>query len=255
MRTQNEAGYYLMVELQGCVELEKNHAGKEHFHPFWELIWAQQPVKVTCEGVCRTTRCALLPAGQKHFVCSEGQSCSMLYLGFRFSGSGNLAPETGEDLAAQLPCLPEQCEKLLALPPEKFMAARMPVLQLLGQVVEVLTQNSAPVQPGRSAVMAEKVKQLCDPYNSYTVRQMAAMLYVTPGYLSDVFRTQTGMRIKEYQTLLRMEEALSLLLSTDLSVAEIALRLGYTTPSYFIRCFEQQYHQPPGFFRRAAGET
>ena len=76
------------------------------------------------------------------------------------------------------------------------------------------------------------------------------MLYVSANYLSDVFHAETGMRIKEYQTLVRMEEALRLLVSTDLSVAAIAAQLGYANPSYFIRCFEQRYHRTPGAVRQ-----
>ena len=59
----------------------------------------------------------------------------------------------------------------------------------------------------------------------------------------------TGQGIPE------LKEALRLLVSTQLSVADVAKRLGYANPSYFIRCFEQRYHRTPGAVRRTASEN
>ena len=105
-----------------------------------------------------------------------------------------------------------------------------------------------------SSIFAKPLCGLCGLATSsmagYSVQQMAGMLYVSANYLSDVFHSETGMRIKEYQTLVRMEEALRLLVATELPVVAIAAKLGYANPSYFIRCFEQHYQRTPGSVRQ-----
>ncbi len=250
MRIQNEAGFYLMVELQGRVDVEPDYPGYEHFHPFWELIWAEAPIRLYCGGEWHTTHTALLPAGLQHRVAGAGTACRMLYLGFRFAGSTqDNAPQPLFPMPD--PTLDTACAALLAKPQQSFFEAQSEVLTLLASVVHSLPSNAAAVS--HRTALTEKVRQLCAPQYSYTVRQMAGMLYVSPNYLSDVFHAETGMRIKEYQTIVRMEEALRLLVSTSLSVAAIAKQLGYASPSYFIRCFEQRYHRTPGAVRQENG--
>ncbi len=251
MREQNEAGYYLMTELQGRVELAADYPGYEHFHPFWELLWADAPVRLSWQGGSRSTRAALVPAGLVHRVAGDGRPCRLLYIGFRFPDGSLPQGERLSPLPVRLPTLDAAAEELLALPTQDFFAARGEVLTLLAEVLQQLPLSQPP--GGRSSALAEKIRQLCGPYCHYTVRQMAGMLYLTPNHISDVFRAETGLRIKEYQTLVRMEEALRLLVSTAQPVAEIAARLGYANPSYFIRCFEQRYHCTPGAIRQAGG--
>ncbi len=250
MRIQNEAGCYLMAELQGRVQLAADYPGYEHFHPFWELVWANAPICVTVGETQTVTRAALLPAGVSHRVQGAGQPAHMLYLGFRFSGS----PRQVQTLLPwpQDAVLDAAAAALLALPQQAFLAAQADVLQLLAALVRHLPAQSP--QTGRTDPLVEKVKQLCRPCSSYTVRQMAGMLYVSPSHLGNVFFAATGMHIKQYQTLVRMQEALRLVLTTDTPVADIAAQLGYTSTSYFIRCFEQHHHRTPGAMRASMGK-
>lgn len=250
MRVQNESGFYLMVELQGQVDVEREYPGYEHFHPFWELIWADAPIRLHCGEESYTVRAALLPVGLRHRVSGAGTDCRMLYLGFRFAGSAQEGAEQpillGRDAGVD-----EACAALLAMPQQRFFSAQSEILSLLSSLVSRLPVAAG---AGHRAALTEKIRQLCAPENHYSVQQMADMLYVSANYLGTVFHAETGMRIKEYQTLVRMEEALRLLVATELSVADIADRLGYANASYFIRCFEQHYHRTPGAVRRTAFE-
>ena len=40
-----------------------------------------------------------------------------------------------------------------------------------------------------------------------TLRDMAAALYISPNYLSDLFKKNTGMRLSDYITEVRLEKA------------------------------------------------
>ncbi|MBR1687768.1 MAG: substrate-binding domain-containing protein [Prevotella sp.] len=44
----------------------------------------------------------------------------------------------------------------------------------------------------------------------------------------------------------RLNRAYQLLLTTDLSVSEIAYKVGFTSPSYFTKCFKDEYGKVPG---------
>ncbi len=247
MRIQNETGYYMMVELQGRVDLAADYPGYEHFHPFWELVWADEPLRIYVQDSCMVTHAALLPAGVHHRVQGAGKPARMLYLGFRFSDSGTVEGSTLQ--WPDDPALEQACAALLALPQQDFLTARSGILQLLALVQNYLPGQAA--APSCNDPLVEKVKQLCDPYSCYTVRQMADMLYVSANHLGNTFFAVTGMHIKQYQTLVRMQEALRLLVADTAPIADIAAKLGYTSTSYFIRCFEQHYHRTPGAMRSA----
>ena len=49
----------------------------------------------------------------------------------------------------------------------------------------------------------------------------------------------------------RLNRAYQLLLTTDLSVSEVAYKVGFTSPSYFTKCFKDEYGKVPGEVRPA----
>lgn len=62
---------------------------------------------------------------------------------------------------------------------------------------------------------------------------------ISKGYLSQFFKEQTGVNFSDYLEDLRMTQAKELLLNTDLSVNEIALRTGYSSSNTFCRAFKR----------------
>jgi transcriptional regulator GlxA family with amidase domain len=44
----------------------------------------------------------------------------------------------------------------------------------------------------------------------------------------------------------RLKRAYQLLLTTNLSVSEVAYQVGFTAPSYFTKCFKDEYGMLPG---------
>lgn len=68
---------------------------------------------------------------------------------------------------------------------------------------------------------------------------VAAVAFVTPNYLSKLFKNSMGMNLREYINQLRIEEAKRLLISTSMSVSEIASYVGYFNISYFSTVFHK----------------
>ncbi len=91
-----------------------------------------------------------------------------------------------------------------------------------------------------------------------TLEQVAAVAHVSPSRLRHVFKEVTGVGFKEYVTQLRVAEAKRLLVSTRLSVAEVAQAVSYTNLSQFYKVFDRTTSMSPAEYRRyytrAAGE-
>lgn len=62
----------------------------------------------------------------------------------------------------------------------------------------------------------------------------------------------TGYSPNEYLRLRRLKHSRHLLTTTDLSVAEITYMVGFTSPSYFTKCFRETYGTAPTDFRANA---
>jgi AraC-like DNA-binding protein len=82
-----------------------------------------------------------------------------------------------------------------------------------------------------------------------TVKHLADQVYLSPSYLSDLLKKETGKNAQEHIHYHLIEEAKSLLLSTDRSVSEIAYSLGFEYPQYFNKLFKQKIGKTPVEYR------
>jgi AraC-like DNA-binding protein len=85
---------------------------------------------------------------------------------------------------------------------------------------------------------------------SITLDDVAEVVHVSPSRVRHVFKDVTGVGFKEYVTNVRLAEAKRLLLSTDLSVAEIARAVSYTNLNQFYRVFYRSFAMSPAEYRR-----
>ena len=85
---------------------------------------------------------------------------------------------------------------------------------------------------------------------SITLDDVAEVVHVSPSRVRHVFKDVTGVSFKEYVTQVRVAEAKRLLLSTDLSVAEIARLVSYTNLNQFYKVFYRSCAMSPGEYRR-----
>lgn len=84
---------------------------------------------------------------------------------------------------------------------------------------------------------------------------VAAVACITPNYLSKQFRSKKGMNLREYINTIRVEEAKRLLLTTNLSVSEVAGLSGYDNISYFSTVFRKHTGMSPIDWRNAESST
>ncbi|QTH41531.1 helix-turn-helix domain-containing protein [Cohnella sp. LGH] len=86
---------------------------------------------------------------------------------------------------------------------------------------------------------------------------LAAAVHLNPGYLSRLFKKETGYSLTDYITHERMKQATELL-KTRATVTEIALAVGYSYQSHFSKMFKKTFKMSPQEYRKAlqsAGTT
>jgi len=86
------------------------------------------------------------------------------------------------------------------------------------------------------------------------VPELAAMAGFSPSHFSARFRAVTGFSVVEYVKRLRMARARQLLITTELSVAEVAGDVGYEDPFYFSRQFRAVTGLSPRLYRQRSLE-
>jgi AraC-like DNA-binding protein/mannose-6-phosphate isomerase-like protein (cupin superfamily) len=81
------------------------------------------------------------------------------------------------------------------------------------------------------------------------VESLAAELRCSPSHLSKLFHRETGERIVEYMTRIRLANAVDAVRYTPLSVKEIAGACGFNDPNYFTRVFRKATGRSPVQYR------
>lgn len=79
---------------------------------------------------------------------------------------------------------------------------------------------------------------------------LAQEFHLNPQYISQLFKNEIGVNFLSYLTNIRMEKAKKLLLSTSLSVAEVAEQSGYGDYRVFTKVFKKSEGITPSQYRR-----
>ena len=82
-----------------------------------------------------------------------------------------------------------------------------------------------------------------------TVKHLADAVHLSPGYLGDLLKKETGLNAQEHIHHYVIEEAKDILLHSNQSVSEIAFQLGFEYPQYFSRLFKQKTGTTPLEYR------
>lgn len=93
----------------------------------------------------------------------------------------------------------------------------------------------------------ERVEQC--PEEHVNVAQRAQLLGLPERILECAFKVKLGSTVKIYVSQQRVEKAKQLLVDTMQSVSDIAMEVGYSDPSYFIKVFKQVEGITPGRYR------
>jgi AraC-like DNA-binding protein len=82
-----------------------------------------------------------------------------------------------------------------------------------------------------------------------TVKYLADKVHLSPSYLSDLLKKETGKNAQEHIHFYLIEEAKNLLLNSEKNVNEIAFDLGFEYPQYFNKLFKKKTGKTPMEYR------
>lgn len=82
-----------------------------------------------------------------------------------------------------------------------------------------------------------------------TVRYCADSMSLSPNYLSDLLKSETGKNTQEHIHYFLLERAKYLLVHTNWSVSEIAFKLGFEYSQNFSKLFKKKIGTTPSLFR------
>lgn len=91
-------------------------------------------------------------------------------------------------------------------------------------------------------------------YN-FSIQSMSYEFGMSPSNLGHYFKHHTGKSIMQYLNNLKIKKAKELLLTSEYTLNEIVIKLGYCDTSSFIRKFKKIVGTTPGIFRKTNGTS
>ncbi len=96
------------------------------------------------------------------------------------------------------------------------------------------------------------LQHLDDP--EFSINTFAKEMGISRTYLFTKIRGLTGQSPNEFISTIRLKQAATRLLENpDASMSDIAYSLGFSSPSYFIKCFRNLYGKTPAAYRKEMG--
>jgi AraC-like DNA-binding protein len=146
----------------------------------------------------------------------------------------------------------QQYKRLIELSTERRSSAFWQEQGILLDILRGLDLSQSERERSRTFTVAEQVEAyIKQNYRSdVNNKRLSAELHFHYNYLTRCMKEVYGVSPMEYLLITRLEQAKSLLLKTDWSVAAIAEYVGFDYAPYFSRCFTARHHISPLQFRK-----
>lgn len=104
-------------------------------------------------------------------------------------------------------------------------------------------------------VIADKIIGYLSSHYSKNISldDVSRKVFLSPGYLNNIFKSVTGYTVYEYVTKIRMETASDLLINSGGKIQDIAYNVGYNSMQSFLRLFKKYYNMTPNEYRKRFG--
>ena len=109
--------------------------------------------------------------------------------------------------------------------------------------------DAAPQQEERTIVGLTRYLQ-AHLAEELSLSVLAKQFHLSPQYISQLFKSEIGVNFLAYLTNIRMEQAKKLLLTTSLSIADVAQQSGYGDYRVFTKVFRKSEGITPSQYRQ-----
>lgn len=122
---------------------------------------------------------------------------------------------------------------------------------MLAEIIVLLARKSNQTPTTLTPTLVQRaVTRIHTHFRSdISLAALAEEFSVSVNYLGSLFRKTTGMTFHDYLNMVRLKYACSLLVSSKMSVKEIAFESGYRSVEYFLYVFKRKLSMPPTGYR------
>jgi AraC-like DNA-binding protein len=137
----------------------------------------------------------------------------------------------------------------------KFSYIRIKLLEALHLFVRTAApQAESPQEPATFNKSFSSILQYVHLHfaDKLTLETLSQKFKVSAPYISHSFKKYCGQSFLEYLQMLRINSALSLLASTEMPIADVAVEAGFDSYRNFSRVFRKKKQMTPGEYRNMA---
>ena len=133
---------------------------------------------------------------------------------------------------------------------EARLQRHSPEAQIFGLVCE--TRSDAAIVSCAHSRLVTEIRRLLNESSSRRVplEAIAGEFYTSPFTVSRVFHRETGIRLRDYSSRLRLRKALNLLIQSRKNLTGIATDLGFYDESHFSKAFRAEFGVCPHSVRK-----
>lgn len=210
-------------------------------------------------AIIRPGQLAFLPKGKNRMYTHASERFSMYEMAFSAESNGRNLMEvlglTEHRFVVNIPDKEEMstlfersCRKELFHDPIHRMEWCANVIRIINRYAEAHGRTDGTDAKFFEPVLAYMAESL---HKNLTTDELAALVYMQPTYFIRKFKHAFGMPPQNYFRQLKLYQAMHLLVSTDLSIEAVALKVGMEDASYFARFFKKGCCVTPREYRNA----
>ncbi|CAM4200898.1 helix-turn-helix domain-containing protein [Paenibacillus alkaliterrae] len=125
------------------------------------------------------------------------------------------------------------------------------VIRFLIGLKEVLSHNQ---KESHRSIIKKTIHHMEQECQYASLQSVARKVYMTPTYLSLLFKMNTGKTFIEHLTDIRINKAKDMLKRTHFKNYEVAEKVGYQDPRYFSQIFKKKVGLSPSEYRESIGK-
>lgn len=138
--------------------------------------------------------------------------------------------------------------------PREVAARKLQLAELLlhlGEYVDEAVVKQAATGKIRNEIIDNVQRYLSANYKTrLSLPDIAAQFYISPYYLSHLFKKTTSLSVVEYINSIRLMAAKKLIETTKLKISAVAEETGFTTTTHFSRIFKESTGISPQQYRK-----
>ncbi|MCM5552263.1 helix-turn-helix transcriptional regulator [Pleomorphomonas sp. NRK KF1] len=227
---------------------------RPHAHPRGQYAWAKKGVlriiSDHCVWIVPPTHAVWIPSGTRHQVASEtpAEVRHVFVDPSRSVRTGAQRPHRCAVLAVT-PLMRELTLRLETLLVEETdEARRLRFCDVMIDELDRLAEAPLSLPGGRDSRLVRLTRHLGEhPEDRRPLAELASFVGASTRTLERLFAAETGLTYRRWRARLRLLTAIERLERGE-SVTEVALTLGYSSPSAFTASFREEFGEPPRTF-------